>query len=288
MKKLLFFLIFNFLFADIKILEQKTLNFPPINSIKVNELSDIAYNPKTKRLYFIGDEGYLFEFEAIFSKNKIEKLTPIDAFKLKNRKGKRFKRSKRDSEGLAINNKGELFISFEGEKTKIGKFLKNGRMIKKYRLPKPLRKSKNYRSSNKSLEALAWHPYYGLLFSTEYPLKNSPKQNQTIYTLYGKKWHFKTENKNSAITALEVIDKENILILERSYNGLLEPLIITLKQLNLKTSKTEILLKMDSSKGWNIDNFEGLAKVGNNRYLIVSDDNENFFQKTLLFYFKID
>jgi hypothetical protein len=44
---------------------------------------------------------------------------------------------------------------------------------------------------------------------------------------------------------------------------------------------------MDSQKGWHIDNFEGLTKVGKNLYLMVSDDNESIFQKTLFVLFEL-
>jgi len=51
--------------------------------------------------------------------------------------------------------------------------------------------------------------------------------------------------------------------------------------------RSELLVKMNSHQGWSIDNFEGLAKVGKHRYVMVSDDNGNFFQQTLLIYFEV-
>jgi hypothetical protein len=51
--------------------------------------------------------------------------------------------------------------------------------------------------------------------------------------------------------------------------------------------KSKYLAAFDSYKGWHIDNFEGLTKVGKNRFLMISDDNDSFFQKTLLVLFEI-
>ena len=51
--------------------------------------------------------------------------------------------------------------------------------------------------------------------------------------------------------------------------------------------KTKVLAKFNSSEGWLLDNFEGLARVGKNRYVMISDDNDNFFQQTLLMYFEV-
>ena len=121
----------------------------------------------------------------------------------------------------------------------------------------------------------------------------SQKKKQTIYALSGKTWHFKAEPEpKSAISAIEVMDDGNVLVLERSFTGYLNPFVVTLKKVYLdkckkKMCKTEVLLKMDSHKSWGVDNFEGLARVGKNRYVMISDDNDNFFQKTLLIYFEV-
>jgi len=51
--------------------------------------------------------------------------------------------------------------------------------------------------------------------------------------------------------------------------------------------KTRDLAVFNSGEGWNIDNFEGLTHLGGNRYLMVSDDNKNPLQQTLLVMFEI-
>ena len=282
-------------FMGIKVLDQKQLSFDKIQGVKFAELSDVTYDKKTRILYFVGDKGSLFSFRAHFTQ-KINGLEPLRASRLKNKKGKKLKKWKRDSEGLTLDGRNRLIISFEGQ-AKIAWFHKNGKkfasLIKKYPLQKVLRNSKNYRSKNKSLEALTWHRKYGLLTATEWPLKKDDKKRQTIYALSGKRWHFKAEPESrSSVVAMEVMDDGNILVMERSYTGLMEPFIITLKKVNIKKCKnkvcsSEILAKMNSHKGWDIDNFEGLAKVGKNRYVMVSDNGDNFFQKTLLVYFEV-
>ena len=285
----------NHQFMQIKILDQKQLAFDYIQGVKFAELSDVGYDPKKHILYFVGDEGTLFSFRALFH-NTITQLKPLSANTLKNKKGKRFKKWKRDSEGLTLDGKGKLLISFEG-KAKIGWFHKNsvkrGNLIRKYKLPRVLRNPSGYRSKNKSLESLAWHKRYGILTATEWPLKKDDKKYQTIYALNGKKWHFKAEPEGrSGLVAMEVMDDGNILVLERSYTGLLHPLVITLKKVYIQNCKnhlcpTQVLAKMSTHEGWSVDNFEGLAHVGKNRYVMVSDNGDNFFEKTLLIYFEV-
>ena len=281
---------------DVIILDQKVLSYGMIDGVPFSEISDLAYDKKSHRLYMVSDEGGLFVFHARFTKEKIEELKPIEAAYLTKREGKPFKKWARDSEGMTLDGRGRLLISFEG-KAKIGWFHKDdskiGQRIQKYKLPKRLRSTKNYRSKNKSLEALAWHPRYGVLTVAEWPLKGDEKKLQTIYALNGKRWHFRAEPEGrSAVAAIEVMDDGNLLVLERSFTGMLEPFVVTLKKVYIQGCQTQVcrskvLLKMNSHKGWAVDNFEGLTRVDTHRYLMVSDDNDNFFQQTLLIYFEV-
>ena len=280
-------------FEGITLLDQKILDFQKIDGLQFSEISDLAYDKKEQKLYFVSDEGRLFVFDATFTE-KIENLTAKSGLTLVKKKGQKFRRWRHDSEGLALDNKGRIYISFEG-RAKVGRFDEKGRMVKEYRLPTKLRDPKNYRSRNKSLEALTWHPKYGLLTAAEWPLKHMKKKEQTIYALNGKVWHFKAEaEQKSAVVAMEVMDDGNILVMERSFIDLFQPFVITLKKVYLNRCNTkkrlcqsEILAKMNTHKGWLIDNFEGLTKVGKHRYVMVSDDNDNFYQQTLLVYFEV-
>ena len=279
-------------YMKIRILDQRALSYSNIDGHHFSEISDLAYNAQKHLLYLLSDQGIVFTFLAKFDK-KMTDFKPLRAVKLVKKNGKDFRKWRNDSEGMTLGRKGKLLISFEG-RAKIGSFDKNGKMRKSYKIPYKLRNPKNYRSRNKSLEALARHPKYGILTATEWPLKKDRAKEQTIYALSGKKWYFSAEDAtSSAVVAIEVMDDGNLLILERAYSGLINPVIITLKKIWLKsckkrtTCRSEIIAKFDSGMGWRIDNFEGLTRVGKNRYVIVSDDNDNFYQRTLLVYFEI-
>ena len=153
---------------------------------------------------------------------------------------------------------------------------------------------KNYYNSNKIFEALTWHKKYGLLTAGEYPLHKRNKRDQTIYNLNGKVWHFKAESdENSAITAIETMDDGNLLILERAYAGITKPYVITIKKLYLnKCDKKQKCLSKVISKFYRrkdsiVSNYEGLTRVGKNKYLMVSDNNHKKYLRTLLIYFEI-
>ncbi|SHO81084.1 lipoprotein [hydrothermal vent metagenome] len=278
-------------FMGIEILDQKSLHYDNIDGVKFCEISDLAYNRKSHKLYMVSDEGRIFEFKAIFN-DKISKLTPIKAVNISKKNGKKFRNYRRDSEGATLDYKGRLVLSFEG-RPKVARFGSDGRMLYKYHIPKAISKIRYLRGKNKGIEALAYHYKYGFLMATEYPIKKNPKSIQSIYSSKGKKWHFSASSyKHSAITAIEVMSDGNILVLERAFNGLFNPFIITLKKVYINNSKnsfcrSEVLATMDNSKGWDIDNFEGLTRVGKDRYIMISDDGDNFYQNTLLIYFKI-
>ena len=123
-------------FEGITLLDQKILLFKKIGGLKFSEISDVAYDLEKKRLYLVSDEGKLFVFNASFS-NKIETLNALSGVPLVKKDGQTFRKWRRDSEGLALDNKGQLYVSFEG-RAKIGRFDQKGRMVKQYTLPKKI------------------------------------------------------------------------------------------------------------------------------------------------------
>ena len=280
--------------SGINILDQKVLDIGAVQGVKFAEISDLAYDAKHQRLYMVGDKGALFAFGIRLAGDSLS-LRPLRAAYLRDKRGKRLRKWKRDSEGMCVDGRGRLLVSFEGD-VKIAWVHKEGRkfgrMIRTFPLPKELRKISRFRSKNKSLEALTWHPRYGILTAPEWPLKKYHKKRHVVYSLRGKRWSFRAEPEaRSSLVAMETMDDGNLLVLERSYTGLFSPFVITLKKVFLKgckkRCKSKVLAKFNTHKGWDIDNFEGLTRVGKRRYLMVSDNGDNFYQKTLLIYFEV-
>ena len=280
-------------YMNIEILDQKVISFDNIEGKKFSEISDLTYDKKRNIFYMVSDEGYLFTLKVRFKNDKIVSLNPLSGAIIKRTKKRNFTRIQRDSEGVTLDSKNRLIISFES-RPKIGIFNKNGILQRLYKLPHQLRYRKNLRHRNKSMEGVAYHPKYGIISANEYPIKTQDKKVQSLYSLRGKEWRFQMSNaKNSAITAIEVMDDDNILVLERAYSGLFEPFVITLRKVYIKNCKrekmckTKVMAQFNSSNGWRVDNFEGLARISKNRYIIISDDNDNFYQDTIMIYFKI-
>jgi len=261
----------------IKILDSVKLNFHSFFGTKVRELSDIAYRENI--LYSIGDRGVLYKFSIKIADDKIKKLRLLKATVLKGKDKKSLSKSQRDSEGLDFKGK-YLLVSFEKEpRVELRKL--NAKKYKTVKIEKKLQHIKNYQSENKALESVAYSKKYGVVTAPELPLYG--KNEHKIYSLH-RSWKFPQEG---GITSLTFINKNEIMILQRKHTFFNFRTEITLSKLNLKTKKYTILARFDSKDGWKIDNFEGLTKVGKNRYLMISDDNNSFLQKTLLVLFEI-
>jgi hypothetical protein len=274
--------------GDIKFIQTIDLN-DKFKGSNLSELSGLAYDKEKQQLYIVSDKGRLFTYGVEFTPKGL-KLNPQNACTLESKKGKRLKKSKRDSEGVALDSSGRLYISFEGKPT-IAHFSSDCRKVKNISLPKSLKRAK-LRSSNKSLESLAFHPKYGFITALEYPKKGDKKTHQTIYSTSGKEWHLKVDPiKKNAIVAIEVMDDGNLLILERAHIGLLN-YVITLRKLYINQCqnnlcKSKKLLQMESKKGWDLADFEGLANLGKGRYLMVSDNSDLFFIPNRIVYFEL-
>ena len=268
--------------ADKKI---KILDAKRFVSKDIHELSGLAYRDKS--LYAISDQGILYRFKAKISHKKIKKIHLEKEYLLRDKKGNLLKKSKRDSEGLCFYKKGVL-ISFE-RKNRVEYFSLKGKKLKTMQLNKLLLNNKAYESPNKGLESVSYSKLYGLVTTPELPLKGSDAH---YHTLYAKKRIYKFQAEG-AVTDIVFINKNKLLVLLRQFSYFTRQRVSSLVEVDLSkcsddnVCKSSLLLKMDSQQGWNIDNFEGLTKVGKKRFLMVSDDNDSFFQKTLFVLFEI-
>ena len=273
-------------YMGITILDSKELKFKKYKGYDVEELSALAF--KKNQLYALDDKGKLYTFKIKIKSDKIKKLKLKNIVKLKDKKGNKLSRFDRDSEGMVLVN-GAFLVSFE-KNPRVEIFSLNAKQTGEVKINKKLRDIDDYRSANTALEALAYNYKYGLVTAPEAPLK---KKNLSYHTLYAKKktWKFRSYGN---ITALEFINDDEILIMMRSFNHFSRSREIVLSKINLSSCekkdicKSTILARLNSKDGWKIDNFEGLTKVDKNRYLMISDDNGSFLQKTLLVLFKIN
>jgi len=268
-------------FIGINILDSKELSFKNQN---IHELSALAF--ENDNLYALSDSSDLYHFKIDLRNDKINSLKLLKSLKLKNKKGKALKKKKSDSEGMTLVDD-ELYISFE-RKPRVEVYSLNGDKLRKYKIQKKLRYIDNYRGKNKALESIAFNKNYGVIVAPEVSLKGEKKKYHTLYAK-GRSFKFKSSGK---LSALEFISDDTIMALERDFSFMTFKRVVSLTKVYLNDCNNEIcesetIAKLSTSDGWKLDNFEGLTKVDENRFLMVSDDNDSFFQKTLLVFFEI-
>lgn len=283
-------------YMQTKLLGTIALSAARVDGLPVAELSDLAWDKTSQTLYSVSDGGYLYTAKIKQSKNKLLSAQITKAVKLKGPNKKYLRGANNDPEGLDIirrNNTTELIISFEGN-SRVARYNTNGEYLGSVSLPKKLKGSRSYRHKNKALESVIVHPKHGVITAAELPLKASDANTQTLYSQHGKEWHFpRYKAAESSVTALEVLGNGDILVLERAFSGIFNPLVISLRQVRLNQCDSnhqcpvKELAVFNSANGWNMDNFEGLTHLSGNRYLMVSDDNNSPMQQTLMVMFDI-
>lgn len=292
-------------YMDIRLLGTVEIPDDPVDSIQVDELSGLAWDEDEQLLYALSNRGKLFHLKPVFKDGKLVDAKVVAAFKLRTRYGKKLKKPDRDSEGLSAQytNNGKqgdsvLLISFERE-PKIARFDNRGYEIERLPLPEPLNDADRYDTTNHGLEAVTVHPQLGIITTPEVPLRGDSKIK--LYGLDGKQWQIpRFPVADNAIVGMETMPDGALLLLERAFSSMLAPIIISLHKVELDdacrvdTAKSDNHLCasrpiaiLSSSNGWDLDNFEGLARYQGNRYFMVSDNNRFWLQRTLLSYIEV-
>lgn len=284
-----------------RLILQDTITLPVtvINGVELAELSALAWDEDEQLLYAVSDKGNLFHLQVELTGSRIKRVETVWGGELYNREGERLKPKRRDAEGLTLINDhngkrgdSQLVISLEGE-PRIVRFTAEGRAIQNITLPAILRNVRSYRHPNNGLEAVTFHPRYGFITAPELPLKGYPRDLHKVYSTQGHQWAFLAyPAKNSGICALETLPDGNLLILERAWSGFPNPLVVSLRYLDFKQCSREGVCSVQDlqviSSYLFIDNYEGIAHIGGNRYLMVSDNGGSGFLRTALTLFTLD
>jgi hypothetical protein len=286
-------------FMGIRLLGALRLKPVQIDGQPLRELSGLAWDQDEGLLYAVSDGGALFHLRPEFEGGMLTGLSAVAGYALEGPGGRPRTGAWADSEDLAIENgdngipgDSRLVISFE-RRPRLGRYSTDGRFLEPIPLPAPLSDVASYASANKSLESVARHPALGWLAAPEWPLRGSPTGTVEIWSTEGVSWPYRLRDvPNNALVAMDALEDGALVTLERGHGLLYSPLIISLRR-TLPLAEPGIPPQVttaavfDSSAGWRIDNFEGLARHRALRFFLVSDDNENPLQVTLLVYLEL-
>lgn len=283
----------------IRFLGMLQLPNPKVDGMRFSQLSGLAWDDDENILYAISDKGFLFHLRPVFENGTLIGLKLLKAVHLRELGSNQPLQGLRvDAEGLDIlkgrnGHKGdaELIISFE-RFPRIVRYRPDGYAISEYPLPAPLNDAKVYQNPNKMLESVCIDPQLGILTVPEVPLKGERPGYTRLFNLDGRSWLYALAEQ-SRISDMDCLGHNRVMILESNFRGALGRLKVSLKVVTLTPApssstpaQVETVVTLDTDKGHDIDNFEGLAHHHGNGFFMVSDDNDLFIQRSLLMYFE--
>ena len=255
-------------------------------------------SPDGKTMLAITDKGLWFKGRLGYDQSgNLLSLSHGMLSTLNGTKGSALTRKKdRDSESLALAEDGTIYVSFERHHRILrysGPLETNAEAI-------PFPKAFTNKSNNRGIEALTWLPGGCLLAIPEQVAKpTSQTKEQLIEAFLWDQFSWRSlylrPNGNFLPTGLSVTPNGDLLLLERSFSlfdGFKANLRIFPAQQIQPGKIMEGRVLADFGSHHVIDNMEGISsRLGANGETLVyllSDDNLNFTQDTLLLMFEIN
>ena len=287
------------IYQGIRILGALELRRREINRLPMVELSGLAWDDDDGLLYAVSDGGTLFQLEPRFEEGRLTEVTAHRGYQLRDQSGQALVGAASDSEGMDIINgrdgirgNATLAVSFE-RLPRLEEITPTGRWVRSLPIAPVHRTLSNFRDPNQALEATAYHPTLGWLTAPERSLEmektigiRSANGHVVRYQRY--------PARHSGLVAFEPLADGSLLTVERSFDPATATLIVALRRttvldgtLQVQTPQVQDVAIFDSRGDITVDNFEGLTRHRGNRFFLVSDDNDNFFQRTLLIYFEL-
>jgi hypothetical protein len=269
------------------------------DSRQLSQLSGLAWDDDDGILYALSDKGSLFHLQPLFEGDILTGVKLLRALPLRELGSDKPLRGWRiDAEGLDIVNgrngrRHDAVLIIGTERVpQIMRFRPDGYAIGEHALPAPIDKAGSFRDPNKMLEAVCADSALGVLAMPEVPLKNERGGYTRIFSVAGRSWLYPSAP-GDRITAMECLGKGEVMVLQQNYQTPFGQVVVALRRVQLTPGspvqplKPETVVTLDSNKGFQIDNFEGLARHRGNRFFMVSDNNDLFVQRSLLMYFEL-
>ncbi len=260
------------------------------------EFSGLAWGQDDSILYALSDRGYIVHLEPVFEDDQLTDVLLHGKYSLMDDSGKALKETLADSEGLAlinanngIDNDTELVICFE-RSPRIGRYDVYGKWIADITINNTLANISHYEHVNKSLEAITEHPQFQFISASERPLKQTSNNLFAHDKINASEWEFETSNKDyGSLVGLTTLPDGNIIALERIFQNIFTGVTSVIHSIEFDDNdivQTQ-LISLKPADGVFNDNFEAISWHRDNRFFMISDDNDNLLQRSILIYFSI-
>ena len=287
-------------FMGIRVLGTLWIRSSDRDGLRVHSLSGLGWDEDEGILYALSDRAALHHLRPRIEARRLVDVEWIASYRMTGPAGGALKGSRSDSEGLVVLNgrnrivgDARLLVSFERH-PRIAEYSPQGRWLRGHDVPARFTAPESYASPNRALEAVTWRRDVGVLSGAERPMRDDPFHTVTLFTTTGRTWSYPlADAPGSALVALEALPDRSLLSVERGVGALRLRVIISIRRITSlpdgpdQSLAVQTLAVLDSSKGWRVDNFEGLARHRGNKFFLVSDDNARAYQRTLLTYFEV-
>jgi len=264
------------------------------DGVRVDELSGLAWDADEKLLYAISDGGVLHHFRLQLDGDRIAGIEHVFAAPISAPIGNV---SATNAEGLSAVNSddgtpgnSELLIAFE-DGPGIARFTPKGQWIADVALPAPLADATSYAKKNSRLEAVAFDKVHGILTAPERPLRGEPDTAHKVYAGNGATWAFDAAQPDGRLKAIETMADGSLLVLERTAEEKGGPRTAHLRHLDIASCPADgQCVAPDLSATPDpllVDNFEGLTRLSERLFLIVTDRTKKDVEPTSFVLFKL-
>lgn len=279
--------------ADLEVLD--SMEIPA--EMTIEEFSGLAWDEDEQLLYAVSDGGVLHHFRIRIDGTRIAEIQPVFSVPIAATTSEVSGGSVTNAEGLtALNGDNgkqsdtELLIAFE-DGPAIVRLTPQGKRIAEIPLPGFLADEKQYSKKNSRLEAVAVDKRHGILTAPERPLVSQPEDRHMLYAVDGTTWSFGAFQPDSRLKAIEKLPDGNLLILERTREEKGGAPTARLRYLDFAACSAkrechlaELLAVPDAML---VSNFEGLARISDDLFLMVTDMTKKDAEPTTFVLFKV-
>lgn len=261
---------------DLRVLDHLVVTEASQPDLPLREISAIAWDAQSDTLLALSDRNDLYHISLGPDPDRIN-LSLMAQHRLVDENSQRLRRRDFGAEGIALANSHTSQIAIISElPPRLALFSFTGERLHDLPLPPELRNVARLRSERDGLESLARHPALGDLFAPEAPLVSEPRRTHVIYDHHGPLLGFYTGAAgSSSIKAMETLPDGRLLILERDrLDGVtIQPFLRIIDPAACPVAHPceSAAIPLDLPPPYDAD-FEGIAWLGDNRFLLASDD----------------
>lgn len=283
--------------ADLEVLDSIQTPANGANSMSIEELSGLAWDEDEQLLYAVSDRGVLHHFRIRVDGARIAEIRPVFSVPIAATGSEVSGGSLTNAEGLSalnddngIQSDTELLVAFE-DGPAIVRLTPQGKRIADIPLPGPLADKKQYSKKNSRIEAVAFDKRHGVLTAPERPLEGQPEDRHTLYAADGTSWSFDAFQPDSRLKAIQKLADGNLLVLERTREKKGGVSTARLRYLDFAACSAErechLAELVAAQDAMLVNNFEGLARLSEDVFLMVTDMTKKDAEPTTFVLFKV-